>query len=105
MAWIPRASERKRVLWKATLLEDDRRLDCTACDISAGGARVRVSGPLPVNSKVVLTIERLGSFPGEIRWQNETHVGIRFLGDAQTFEERLRRAAGASGEATPPARS
>ena len=55
---------------------------------------------LAVNSQVVLTIDRLGSFPGEIRWQNENYVGICFLEEASTIEERLRRATPASGEVT-----
>ena len=98
--WVPRGSERKRVLWDATLHENDRILRCTACDISAGGAKVRITERLAVNSQVVLTIDRLGSFPGEIRWQNENYVGICFLEEASTIEERLRRATPASGGVT-----
>ena len=78
-AWIPRASQRKRVLWDARLRENDRTLECAACDISTGGVKVRIRERLTVPSKVVLTIDRLGSFPGEIRWQNDNYAGIRFL--------------------------
>jgi hypothetical protein len=94
----PWTAGRKRVLWSATLHDNDRSLDCAACDISAGGAKIRISERLTVNSKVLLTIHRIGSFLGEIRWQREDHAAIRFLEEASTIEELLRRAAPASSE-------
>jgi hypothetical protein len=42
--------------------------------------------------RVLLTIGRIGSFPGEVRWQDENLAGIRFLEDAAVVEERLRDA-------------
>ena len=47
---------------------------------------------LTINSWVVLLIDRLGSFPGEVRWQDESFAGIQFLQDPAAVEERLRRA-------------
>jgi hypothetical protein len=38
----------------------------------------------------MLTIERLGNFPGEVRWQDEDFTGISFLEDAGVVEARLR---------------
>jgi hypothetical protein len=46
---------------------------------------------LTIDSTVVLTIEGIGSFPGEVRWQNEDFAGIRFVEDAAVVEERLQR--------------
>ena len=60
--------------------------------ISAGGARIRIRERFEINSTVVLMIERLGAFPGEIRWQRGNYAGIRFLKDAQVVEKRLRAA-------------
>ena len=94
----PRAAGRKRVLWSATLYENDRSLDCAACDISAGGAKIRISERLTVNSKVLLTIDRIGSFLGEIRWQRDDYAAIRVLEEAGTIEDLLRRAAPVSSE-------
>ena len=99
----PRTAGRKRVLWSATLHANDRSLACAACDISKGGARIRVAERLAVNSKVVLTIDRLGSFLGEIRWQRENYAAIRFLEEGSTIEELLHRATLASSEAADAA--
>jgi hypothetical protein len=90
IAKIPRTHERKRVLWDAKLHLDGRIFECEAFHISPGGARVRINERLALNSRVVLAITRSGSFPGEVRWQNENFAGIRFLEDAAVVEERLR---------------
>jgi PilZ domain len=64
-----RVRRRKPVLWSATLHRDGRVLECPTLHISAGGARIRTSDRFEINSTVVLVIDRVGAFPGEIRWQ------------------------------------
>jgi hypothetical protein len=88
-AKAPRAHERKRVLWNANLHHGGRTWKCNAVDISTGGAKIRIDERLTINSWVMLTIGRVGSFPGEVRWQNDNLAGIRFLEDAPVVEERL----------------
>ena len=80
--------------------ENNRSLACAACDISTGGAKIRIGERLTLNSKVLLTIDRVGSFLGEIRWQRENYAAIRFLEEASTIEELLHRATLASSEVT-----
>ena len=80
------------MLWSARLHRDGRVLECPTLHISAGGARIRISQRFEINSTVVLVIDRVGAFPGEIRWQRGNYVGIRFMEDAQIVEERLRTA-------------
>jgi hypothetical protein len=87
-----RVYRRKPVLWSARLHRDGRVLECPTLHISAGGARIRISQRFEINSTVVLVIDRVGAFPGEIRWQRGNYVGIRFMEDAQIVEERLRTA-------------
>jgi PilZ domain len=84
-----RAHRRKPVLWSARLHRDGRVLECAALHISAGGARIRIRERFRIDSTVVLVIDRLGAFPGEIRWQRGNCAGIRFLEDAQVVEKRL----------------
>ena len=84
-----RASRRKPVLWSARLHRDGRVLECLTLRISAGGARIRISERFEINATVILVIERLGAFPGEIRWQEGDYAGVSFLEDAQTVETRL----------------
>jgi hypothetical protein len=83
---------RKSVLWSARLYRDGRVLECPTLHISAGGGRIRISERFEINSTVVLVIDRVGAFPGEIRWQEGDYAGIRFMEDAQTVEKRLRAA-------------
>ena len=90
IAMVPRTHEGKRVLWDAKLHQGARTFECEALHISPGGARIRINERLAINSRVMLAINRYGSFPGEVRWQNENLAGIRFLEDAAVLEERLR---------------
>jgi PilZ domain len=86
-----RAHKRKRVLWGAILDQDGRTWECKVADVSPGGAKIRIDERLTIDSTVVLTIEGIGSFPGEVRWQNEDFAGIRFVEDAGVVEDRLQR--------------
>jgi hypothetical protein len=85
-----RAHERKRVLWHATLQQDGRTWACKVVDVSPGGAKIRIDERLTIDSEVILTIDRLGNFPGEVRWQDADFAGIRFLEDADVVRARLR---------------
>ena len=97
-----RVSRRKPVLWSAKLHRDGRVLECLTLHISAGGARIRISERFEINSTVVLVIDRLGAFPGEIRWQEGDHAGVSFMEDAQTVEKRLRAALPESMDSSAP---
>ena len=90
-AKVPRAHPRKRVLWDVKLNQNGRTWTCNAFDISPGGVKIRIDEPLAVNSRVVIAIDRVGNFPGEVRWQDEGLAGVRFLEDAAVVEERLQR--------------
>ena len=84
-----RVSRRQPVLWSAKLHRDGRVLECQTLHISAGGARIRISERFEINSTVVLVIDRVGAFPGELRWQEGDYAGISFMEDAQTVAKRL----------------
>jgi PilZ domain len=85
-----RAHKRHLVSWDATLHQDGRTWECKAIEISPGGVRIRIGERLTINSQVMLTIERLGNYPGEVRWQDENFAGICFLEDAGVVRARLR---------------
>jgi hypothetical protein len=63
------------VLWDATLHQDGLTWECQVVHISPGGVKIRIDQRLAIKSRVVIAIERLGSFPSEVRWQDENLVG------------------------------
>jgi PilZ domain len=85
-----RAHKRKRVSWDATLQQGGLAWACKVVDVSPGGAKIRIDERLTINSQVMLTIDRLGNFPGEVRWEDEDFAGIRFLEDPGVVQARLR---------------
>lgn len=84
-----RLDPRKKVIWNGRLHRDGSVLDCEIFDVSAEGAKARLTLRIAVNATVVLEIDRLGMFPAEIRWHTAHEIGIRFLESAGTIEERL----------------
>jgi Bacterial extracellular solute-binding proteins, family 5 Middle/PilZ domain len=83
-----RVRRRKPVLWSARLHRDGRVLECQTLHISAGGARIRISERFAINSTVVLVIDRVGVFSGEIRRQEDDYAGV----SSWTMCRRWRRA-------------
>jgi PilZ domain len=85
-----RAHKRQRVSWDARLHQDGCTLECKVVDVSPGGAKIRIDERLTIDSRVMLTIARIGDFSGEVRWQDENFAGARFLADAGVVRARLR---------------
>jgi hypothetical protein len=85
-----RLDSRKRVIWNGRLYRDGDVLECEIVDVSAEGARARLAVRMVVNATVVLEIDRLGMFPGEISWHAANEIGVRFLESAGMINERLR---------------
>ena len=56
----------------------DRTVDCVVLNISVGGAKIRVGGPIGDASQVRLRIERIGEFAGRLVWRDGTTMGIAF---------------------------
>ena len=87
-----RAYKRKSVLLTAKLHYDGVIWDCEVLDVSDNGAGVRVAYSLLIGAAVMLKINRLGVFPGKVRWQSGDRVGIQFLEDAREVRERIQGA-------------
>ncbi|MBT7943212.1 MAG: PilZ domain-containing protein [Alphaproteobacteria bacterium] len=80
---IERAHERKDVMFAATLLVGDNKVDCEIVNISFGGAQVRLSKALKAGEKVVLEIDPFGTYNTEVRWCRKPDIGLKF-NDEQT---------------------
>jgi hypothetical protein len=78
-----RTRQRQRVLLSGKLLYGDADLtaDCAIRDISPGGARVRIQGPIALPSRVRLIEVKTGrAFDCEVVWRRMPELGLRFLG-------------------------
>jgi len=57
---------------------DARETPCKVVDISPSGAQLRIDAPLAAETSVVLYIDGLGRFEGDIAWHRDERCGIRF---------------------------
>ena len=76
-----RRHPRSMVAWSGVLRDDRGAVKFDVLDVSAGGARLRTSRTLRMNTKVMLDIDRVGGFLGEVVWLDPDRAGIRFLED------------------------
>ncbi len=76
-----RAAVRQRVLLAGRLVYGDASLtiDCAIRDLSDTGARVRLSGPVALPSRLYLIEVRTGmAFDAEVAWRRVPEFGLRF---------------------------
>jgi hypothetical protein len=77
-----RARSRQRVLLAGKLVygEADLTVDCAIRDLSEGGARIRISGPVALPSRLHLIEVKTGqAFDCEVAWRRMPEIGLRFL--------------------------
>jgi len=75
-------ASRRRVLLSGKLIYGDADLtaDCAIRDLSATGARVRISGPVALPARVFLIEVRTGqAFECEVAWRRLPEIGLKFL--------------------------
>jgi PilZ domain len=73
---------RMRANWPAELRSPSVRVACRVLDISVGGAKLQLQGPLPRNvTKMWLVVEPFGPIYGEPVWHRRGAIGLRFLED------------------------
>ncbi len=64
----------------------DQTVDCMVLNISVGGAKISVGGPIDDASQVRLRIERIGAFAGRVVWRDGTTMGIAFHDQLRDIE-------------------
>lgn len=85
-----RRRRRKPVIWSARLEIESGIIDCTAFDVSEGGARLRLDGAaVALNRPVRLVLDRFGVFDAETVWRRGTILGLRFTEPSETVRDRL----------------
>lgn len=73
-----RDHKRASVLFSGCLISGDQTASGLLMDISAGGARIKLSTPLDSYSAVTLRMARSVDFHVEIAWVKENILGLRF---------------------------
>lgn len=68
---------------------DGEAVDCTIVDISPGGAKIRVSRPLPRNQAVTLRIGQAFSGEADSVWQSGEYVGLAFVEAPEVVEGKI----------------
>ena len=73
-----RVHSRHDVLVEGAVLAEGRWLACRIINLSAGGAKVAVEGPLAPGLSVQLRVGPLGQFDAVIAWRLGGEAGIKF---------------------------
>jgi len=74
---------RTPALWTGSLVCDNRVVDAIVVNVSANGAKVRVSEPFVEPRSLTLRIPHLGYFHGGLAWRRGDTIGLRFREDAK----------------------
>jgi hypothetical protein len=95
-----RRHPRSAVFWSGAIQAGRESIDCIVLNMSPGGAKVKLLKRFAGDgSPVVLHIDRLGGYAGEVVWSEGELIGLRFLKDPQLIAADIERALGpASGK-------
>lgn len=75
-----RRHPRSAVFWSGSVQGGRESVDCIVLNMSPGGAKIRLLKRFVSDgSPVVLHIDRLGGYAGEIAWSEGNTMGLRFL--------------------------
>lgn len=81
---------RRLILYPGVLRCRDAQIDCETVDLSASGAKIRLLEPYECSSPVTLSFD-IGSFEGDVVWQNDEFVGIRFKDDPKQVARQIEK--------------
>ncbi len=84
-----REFERHTFVSTAELLLGDRKMPCEVCNLSLGGAMVRVGKPLPQGRALTLSMEPFGKLAATAVWNRDDTSGIKFTDSAEVVGEVL----------------
>ena len=82
---------RKRVAFTSEMLFDKEEVDCSIVNISAGGAKLKVTGKQENEypQTAVLDITPYGRFKVTLVWHSEEYLGVKFFDDPDKMTEVL----------------
>ena len=62
-------------------------VSCEIIDLSAGGAKLKISNAKQLNGEISLKIGDLGPYPAEIVWSRPPQMGVKFLASPDVMAE------------------
>ena len=90
---LQRRHRRIPVIWPGKLSQGEAGVDCAILNISAGGAKLRMTEEQERHGLVALRSPRFGTLHGRIVWRAEAYLGVAFLNApmqvAETFGPAL----------------
>lgn len=90
---------RSAVFWSGVMQAGRESIDCIVLNMSAGGAKVKLLSRFAHDgSPVVLHIDRMGGYAGEVMWSEGDLIGLRFLKDPKAIQADIDRALGRTGK-------
>ena len=99
-----RHDQRLDVLWRGEVVtEDGDRYPCAVRDISEAGAHISCDAELAEGSQVMLVIDALGDFAGQITWQKTGEQGLWLLAGPDLALKKFAEAAGSEISKRPQA--
>lgn len=84
-----RRFRRCAVMWSACVFSAGRTIGATVLNVSAGGARIRLSDTAMLDDRATLSIKRFGDFAGRLAWRAGNEVGLEFLDPPERVVEKV----------------
>ncbi|GHF12300.1 hypothetical protein GCM10017044_02790 [Kordiimonas sediminis] len=91
-----RNDSRLPVSWRATVTTDDETsFPVEIRDVSLAGTLVASESELPIGTQLILNVDGLGEFAGEIRWTSEGTLGLTLIAGPDLLLKKFAEKAGA----------
>jgi len=84
-----RKYSREKYSFSVDLISENVSENCQLIDISVGGCKVCASHRINKGVPVKLLIKNFGQLDGEIIWNSQKNMGIRFKNNPETVGEML----------------
>ena len=84
-----REYQRCSVLWSACVFSAGRTMDAVVLNLSAGGARIRLSGAAVLDDRATVSIGRFGDFAGRLVWRQGDEFGLEFLDPPERIVDKV----------------
>jgi len=92
-----RRDNRLPVLWHGMLTtEDDRQFPCEVRDVSLAGTLITCEAALSLGDELILTIDGLGEFATEVKWQGSAQLGLAIIAGPDLMLKKFAEGSGSA---------